>query len=272
MATSIETTMVGGTPEGDVQTPEQAEAQLAEQAAETAAAANPPPEVEAPAEPELPEGFKDWGAVAASLMETKAALTKAQQGKATEEVEEPAEGTPEAAASVEKLYEAIGPYIEKFNGGQDLTPEDFANITKATGFPQQFVEQQLRGAIAYQKERASEVYQVAGGSERSYAEMVEWAKTYLPKQTLEEFDAALESDHLPRIKFAVQGMYAAFQQNGGGAPSLMIGDSAATALEEPFASVDEMAAAMNDPKYQAGDPATVRKIERRVAASPHLYT
>lgn len=113
-------------------------------------------------------------------------------------------------------------------GGQ-LTQEQIQAFAGETGIPPHAVGMAISGAVAQAAQDEAAIYtQIAGDGnpatgKRNYEAMVSWMERNVHPDIARQFNAALDSNDLQQIQFAVQGMYSAFQQAGGAAPQFIQG-------------------------------------------------
>lgn len=127
-------------------------------------------------------------------------------------------------------------------------------------------------------EKAQEVvkaiFQQAGG-EAKYQAMAAWAAKELDDQTVLAFNDAINSGDTTRALSAVKSLQYDYMTATGYEPRLIGGRAPATDTVKGFQSEAQVVAAMSDPRYQNGphqDPAYVREVEQRLAASTGVFS
>ena len=106
------------------------------------------------------------------------------------------------------------------------------------------------------------------GGEEGYAQMTAWAATNLESAEIEAFDRIVNSGDRGLIRLAVSGLVSKYREAEGAAPNLVTGRASAGNRrdDDVFNSVEEVKAAMRDPRY-GKDPAYTRAVELRVSRS-----
>ena len=104
----------------------------------------------------------------------------------------------------------------------------------------------------------------SAGGEREYANIINWAKSNLPKESINAFDEVVNSGSVQAIQLAVAGLKAEYT-NANGAEGKMFTGKAPTNKGDVFRSQAELVRAMSDPRYD-NDPAyrldIVEKLDR----------
>ena len=247
------------------------------------AAAVTPPATAAPERPSwLPEKFKTPEDFAASYkaLETKLGAPAAAAAPAAvvtppaatqppavvptvvPPAAAPTTPTPAEAAKVVGADE-FKVYSQEFAEKGELSPDTFAKL-EAKGIPKEMVQAYIQGQQLIAEQSLGTIYAEAGGSRETYVEMAQWADKNLPDAEKASFNTAVESSDLGVAKLAVQALYAKFK---GEQPPVNITSSRQAAAAQsglaPFASSQEMVAAMNDPRY-AKDPAYRAQVRSRI--------
>ena len=89
---------------------------------------------------------------------------------------------------------------------------------------------------------------------------------------LPEHDPRVAGEH-SRTTFATEALRAAYQANTGSEPvNQVAGDTGAGGGALPFKSMNELTHAMQDRRYTSGDPAYHAEIDRRIKASPSIFS
>lgn len=227
------------------------------------------------------EETKDGGADAETLeslqkqlKDTKAALTKAQQGKAEEDPKEE-EGLEikqekesqlqldEGAAAAQAAgvdIEAVGTeYREK----GELS-EDTYKMLEEKGFDKATVDGYFEGQKAVAKLQQDEVMETVGGAEK-FQELQTWAAEHLSEEEIEVYNQAVVSSNAA-AKMAVQAIQAKYVQANGQAPQLITSEGASTGAGDVFQSKFEMTKAMEDTRYW-NDPDYQKEVTEKVKRS-----
>ena len=94
--------------------------------------------------------------------------------------------------------------------------------------------------------------------------MTTWASQNLPKDTIDAFDALLDSGNSGAIQLAVNGLKAQYEE-ATGYEGRMLSGKPAQSSGDVFRSQPELVAAMSDPRYDQ-DPAyrqdVIEKLDR----------
>jgi len=108
------------------------------------------------------------------------------------------------------------------------------------------------------------------GGQQKYQAIATWAAKNLPDSAIFGFNEALQSGDADRAVNAVKSLQYDYMTATGYEPKLAGGRAAAASGPTGFTSEAQAVAAMNDVRYQQGpmqDPAYVREVEQRIAAS-----
>jgi hypothetical protein len=104
----------------------------------------------------------------------------------------------------------------------------------------------------------------SAGGEREYANIINWAKSNLPKESIQAFDEVVNSGSVQAIQLAVAGLKSEYN-NANGVEGKMVTGKAAPNKGDVFRSQAELVRAMNDPRYD-NDPAyrqdVIEKLDR----------
>jgi len=104
----------------------------------------------------------------------------------------------------------------------------------------------------------------SAGGEREYANIINWAKSNLPKESIDAFDQVVNTGSVQAIQLAVAGLKSEYN-NANGVEGKMVTGKAAPNNGDVFRSQAELVRAMNDPRYD-NDPAyrqdVIEKLDR----------
>tara|TARA_Y100001963_G_scaffold39300_1_gene54971 strand:- start:133 stop:786 length:654 start_codon:yes stop_codon:yes gene_type:complete len=103
------------------------------------------------------------------------------------------------------------------------------------------------------------------GGEKTLDVMAEWAKNNLDQDEIKAYNSEVNSGDFTRARNALQSMYFAMQQQEGYEPSLIDG-RLSNRSTDVYRSVQEVEAAMNDPRY-LNDTAYTKDVEDKVSRS-----
>ena len=95
--------------------------------------------------------------------------------------------------------------------------------------------------------------------------MADWAKDNLDQDEIKAYNQEVNSGDFTRARNALQSMYFAMQQSQGQEPELISGRLSNNSTDV-YRSVQEVEAAMNDPRY-LHDTAYTRDVEEKVSRS-----
>lgn len=237
----------------------------------------------APARPEgLPENFDSVEALVASYKAAQAELTKTKQGKVPaaedgqqdtsdkvteQQTDETEEKAPEDTPS--QLPENLVPFSEEFAKDGKLSEESYTKLTEL-GYSKEVVDAYIKGVTgtSYEAPSVDDVVSIqkAVGGEAKFAEMQTWASENLSDDDLDAYNAGIANKATARM--AVEWLKGRVEAAEGFTPAVTIeGNTAVTPSVKGFADTAEMARAMRDPLYKAGDKAYHAMIDARLKAT-----
>lgn len=170
-----------------------------------------------------------------------------------EEVEqEPEEDDEEPSGSIlDKLWEQAqeGKFSEDtIKELKNVKPEDMAKMYLDY---RQSIESDNKG-IEFTEQDAKELRGITGGDE-GYTNLIEWASENMTEKYIDMYDAVMASGDKAAITFAVEALYAKYQDAVGVEGQLLTGKPAKS-TQNVFRSQAEVVRAMKDPRYDS-DPA-----------------
>ena len=121
----------------------------------------------------------------------------------------------------------------------------------------------IDGQEARAEQMMNDIYNITGG-EANYNLMLQWADNNLEPYEAEAFNKQI-SNLDEASQFAVNGLYARYQQSEGVIPSLMSGDINVS-TQPRYESLAQLTSDMSDPRY-AEDPAFRSKVAARLQNS-----
>lgn len=210
----------------------------------------------------LPAKFKTEAEFAAAYGELESKLGQLTAGK-------PAKGADAGPAALLTDGE-LRAYMEEVTAQGDLSAASRQALI-AKGLPEGLVNQHVMGLKAVRNETMASIFDLAGGQER-YAQMAEWAKENMDKESLAQFNAAVVSGNPGAARFAVQGLRAQFEASGSApqttnpSAARLGGKPSAASGVKMFASMKEQVHAQRDPRY-AADPAYRAMVEKAIENS-----
>ncbi len=191
-----------------------------------------------------------------ALKDTKAELTKLQQGapKDEEESEEVVEDKKETTeidiAETEKEAVKAGVDFEalstEYNSKGELSEASYKDL-EAKGFPKQVVDDYIAGQKARNDIQTQALSEIVGGPD-NLPKVLEWAAENLTPEEITAYNEAANGSAAQR-KLALQGVYARYSDAEGVAPKLVTGSVTNNSSNDVFKSAHAMTKAMEDPRY-----------------------
>ena len=160
---------------------------------------------------------------------------------------------------------------EYYANGNKLSDETMAkfssmstqDLIKAYMEVQSTQPQQPAQEVEITEAQINQIKNSAGG-EREYANIINWAKSNLPKESIDAFDQVVNTGSVQAIQLAVAGLKSEYN-NANGVEGKMVTGKAAPNNGDVFRSQAELVRAMNDPRYD-NDPAyrqdVIEKLDR----------
>mgnify|MGYP003139130217 FL=1 len=156
--------------------------------------------------------------------------------------------------------------LEKKLGSQDTT-EEVPQDTQYESEDQDVEAGDIVGGVEQvplSENEESQIIESIGGEEGLDA-MADWAKDNLDQEEIKAYNLEVNSGDFTRARNALQSMYFAMQQSQGQEPQLISGRLSNNSTDV-YRSVQEVEAAMNDPRY-LHDTAYTRDVEEKVSRS-----
>ncbi len=153
-------------------------------------------------------------------------------------------------------------FQDEYNETGTLSEDAYKALEEA-GVAKQVVDTWIDGQEARAEQSMQEIYNITGG-EPNYNLMLEWANNNLTPQEGEAFNKQI-SNLDEASQFAVNGLYARYQQSEGVMPSLMSGDINVS-TQPRYESLAQLTSDMSDPRYSQ-DPAFRSKVAARLQNS-----
>jgi len=163
---------------------------------------------------------------------------------------------------------------EYFDNGNKLSPETMAKFSSLSSQDlikaymevqsnPEFQQQQAAPPAEITTSQINEIKNSAGG-EKQYANIVNWAKSNLPKDQINAFDEVVNTGSVQAIQLAVSGLKAEYD-NANGVEGRMVTGKTAPNSGDVFRSQQELVRAMSDARYD-NDPAyrqdVIEKLDR----------
>ena len=238
-----------------VPTPETNEPQSTEQPIDNMG--NPVNPDGTPAEPQQKTEEKpSYEAIEKALKDTKAELTRVQQGQAQPKEEPkqepPKEENKEPQSDLEiKEKEAeekgvdFSKYSTEYNSNGGLSEASYEELD-GLGYPRDMVDDYIAGKNARNAAQTAEVAEVVGGVD-NLDSVLEWAGDNLSDEEINAYNTATQGG-TEAAKLALQGLYSRYTAENGSNPRLVQGQ-AGTKTGEVFKSQFDLTKAMEDKRY-----------------------
>ena len=154
---------------------------------------------------------------------------------------------------------------EEYRTNGELSEKTLAQLEKA-GYTRELVENFIEGQQARYEASYGVYIRNAVGGDKEYARLVKWAGNNLSSQEINRFNKAVTSNDVDIALVAVENLANRMEKAKGTPPKLVEGKPTAEHHTKGYASLAEMAAAMDDPRYEK-DMAYTERVERRIIAS-----
>lgn len=154
---------------------------------------------------------------------------------------------------------------EEYRTNGELSEKTLAQLEKA-GYTRELVENFIEGQQARYEASYGVYIRNAVGGDKEYARLVKWAGNNLSSQEINRFNKAVTSNDIDIALVAVENLANRMEKAKGTPPKLVEGKPTAEHHTKGYASLAEMAAAMDDPRYEK-DMAYTERVERRIIAS-----
>ena len=154
----------------------------------------------------------------------------------------------------------------EYTANGELSEKSLASLNKA-GFPKALIENYIEGQQSRLEASYGNYIKTAAGGEKQYTALCQWAANNLSEAEIRRYDNALDTHNLDTALTALEGLMLKYEKANGNAPEIIRGKAPARqAAIKGFNSMEEMADAMEDPRYEK-DPAYTHKIEQRMLAT-----
>ena len=182
--------------------------------------------------------------------------------------EDKAEEKPQFSDGASLINSASEEYYANGNKLSDETMAKFSSMStqdliKAYMEVQATQPQQAAPPAEITQDQINQIKNSAGG-EKAYANIVNWAKSNLPKSSIDAFDEVVNTGSIEAIQLAVAGLKTEYN-NANGVEGRMVTGKTAPDKGDVFRSQAELVRAMSDPRYD-NDPAyrqdVVEKLDR----------
>ncbi len=182
--------------------------------------------------------------------------------------EDKAEDKPQFSDGANLINSASEEYYANGNKLSDETMAKFSSMStqdliKAYMEVQATQPQQAAPPADITQDQINQIKNSAGG-EKAYANIVNWAKSNLPKSSIDAFDEVVNTGSVQAIQLAVAGLKTEYN-NANGVEGRMVTGKTAPDRGDVFRSQAELVRAMNDARYD-NDPAyrqdVIEKLDR----------
>lgn len=154
---------------------------------------------------------------------------------------------------------------EEYRTNGELSEKTLAQLEKA-GYTRELVENFIEGQQARYEASYGVYIRNAVGGDKEYARLIKWAGNNLSSQEINRFNKAVTSNDVDIALVAVENLANRMEKAKGTPPELIEGKPTAEHHTKGYASLAEMAAAMDDTRYEK-DMAYTERVERRIIAS-----
>ena len=154
---------------------------------------------------------------------------------------------------------------EEYRTNGELSEKTLAQLEKA-GYTRELVENFIEGQQARYEASYGVYIRNAVGGDKEYTRLIKWAGNNLSSQEINRFNKAVTSNDIDIALVAVENLANRMEKAKGTPPELVEGKPTAEHHTKGYASLAEMAAAMDDPRYEK-DMAYTERVERRIIAS-----
>jgi len=212
--------------------------------------------------------YKDAQELEKAYVELQKKLGEKEEDTEQASAEEKSEETPQLSDHASLITSASDEYYANGNKLSDETMAKFSSLStqdliKAYMEVQKTQPQQPAQQAEITQDQINQIKNSAGG-DAAYANIVNWAKSNLPKESIEAFDEVVSTGSVQAIQLAVAGLKTEYN-NANGIEGKMVTGKPAPNKGDIFRSQAELVRAMNDPRYD-NDPAyrqdIVEKLDR----------
>ena len=212
--------------------------------------------------------YKDAQELEKAYVELQKKLGEKEEDTEQASAEEKSEETPQLSDHASLITSASDEYYANNNQLSDETMAKFASLStqdliKAYMEVQKTQPQQPAQQAEITQDQINQIKNSAGG-DAAYANIVNWAKSNLPKESIDAFDEVVSTGSVQAIQLAVAGLKTEYN-NANGIEGKMVTGKPAPNKGDIFRSQAELVRAMSDPRYD-NDPAyrqdIVEKLDR----------
>jgi len=154
---------------------------------------------------------------------------------------------------------AIKAAEDEFAENGNLSLETYKSLDEA-GFPADMVDRYIAGQQAMADAVATKAHSLTDGPE-GYKAMSEWANDNLTDEEIAAFDLQVTNDST--MEYAIQQMYARYQNEADVEPDLIGGENNTIVTGDYFKNAQEMIDAINSKAYKS-DPNVQLEVQKKI--------
>ena len=212
--------------------------------------------------------YKDARELEKAYVELQKKLGEKEEDTEQVSAEEKSEEKPQFSDNASLITSASEEYYANGNKLSDETMAKFSSLStqdliKAYMEVQAAQPEQAAPSAEITQDQINQIKNSAGG-EQEYANIINWAKSNLPKESINAFDEVVNTGSVQAIQLAVAGLKTEYN-NANGVEGRMVTGKTAPDRGDVFRSQAELVRAMNDPRYDS-DPAyrqdVIEKLDR----------
>ena len=212
--------------------------------------------------------YKDAQELEKAYVELQKKLGEKEEDTEQASAEEKSEEKPQLSETASLITSASDEYYANGNKLSDETMAKFSSLStqdliKAYMEVQATQPEPAAPPAEITQDQINQIKNSAGG-EKEYANIVNWAKSNLPQESINAFDEVVNTGSVQAIKLAVAGLKTEYN-NANGVEGKMVTGKTAPNNGDVFRSQQELVRAMNDPRYD-NDPAyrqdIIEKLDR----------
>ena len=212
--------------------------------------------------------YKDARELEKAYVELQKKLGEKEEDTEQVSAEEKSEEKPQFSDNASLITSASEEYYANGNKLSDETMAKFSSLStqdliKAYIEVQAAQPEQAAPPAEITQDQINQIKNSAGG-EQQYANIINWAKSNLPKESINAFDEVVNTGSVQAIQLAVAGLKTEYN-NANGVEGRMVTGKQAPNKGDVFRSQAELVRAMNDPRYD-NDPAyrqdIIEKLDR----------
>jgi len=212
--------------------------------------------------------YKDAQELEKAYVELQKKLGEKEEDTEQASAEEKSEEKPQLSDNASLITSASDEYYANGNKLSDETMAKFSSLStqdliKAYMEVQATQPEQAAPPAEITQDQINQIKNSAGG-EQQYANIINWAKSNLPQESINAFDEVVNTGSIQAIKLAVAGLKTEYN-NANGVEGKMVTGKQAPNNGDVFRSQQELVRAMSDPRYD-NDPAyrqdIIEKLDR----------